>query len=113
MGGIVTMGSGMAPGTIPLPGASGLIAPAPAPERTLGGVTTPETGGSVGGCKMGPGPPAGGGGTPPTAVATWPGDSGCGTSATSVLAIAPATPEGTLGVMITGANGGIPGGAKA
>ena len=62
---------------------------------------------------MGPGPTAGGGGTPPTAATTWLGDSGCGTSGTSVLAIAPVTPEGAVGVMITGANGGIPGGAKA
>src|SRR6266581_356391 len=49
----------------------------------------------------------------PEVAATWPGDSGCGTSGTSVPAIAPVTPGGALGVMITGANGGIPRGAKA
>jgi len=62
---------------------------------------------------MGPPAPTNGTTPCPKAVTTWLGDSGCGTSGTSVLAIAPVTPGGAVGVMITGANGGIPGGAKA
>ena len=60
------------------------------------------------------GPPAPTNGIPPCpkTVTTWPGDSGCGTSGTSVPAIAPVTPGGAVGVMITGANGGIPVDAK-
>jgi hypothetical protein len=109
------MGSGSGMGgrltpSVPPPGVF-MMALVPAPEIGLGSVTPGRTGGREG--TMGLPAPAN---TPtpcPKAAATWPGDSGCGTSDTSVLAIAPVTPEGTLGVMITGANGGIPGGAKA
>jgi len=88
-----------------------MMAEIPAPEIGLGGIALGRIGG--GGSTIVP-PATANATTPcPEAAATWLGDSGCGTSGTSVLAIAPVTPGGAVGVMITGANGGIPGGAKA
>src|SRR5205809_6210868 len=88
-----------------------MMAAIPAPEIGLGGIALGRIGG--GGSTIGP-PASANVKTPcPEAATTWLGDSGCGTSGTSVPAIAPVTPGGAVGVMITGAPGGIPGGAKA
>src|SRR5438093_6313587 len=87
-----------------------MMAAIPAPEIGLGGVRPGRTGG--GGAMMGPPAPANVKTPCPEAATTWLGDSGCGTSGTSVPAIAPVTPGGAVGVMITGANGGIPVDAK-
>src|SRR5437867_3722926 len=87
-----------------------MMAPVPAPEIGLGGIALGRIGG--GGSTIGPPAPANVKTPCPEAATTWLGDSGYGTSGNSVLAIAPVTPEGAVGVMITGANGGIPAGAK-